>query len=454
MWLSAASGGSAVSRFTAAPALGHSFRRGTRSHDGCPHRPIVLSVFEKNRILQMNFKDLGLPAVLTDKCEQMGYTEPTPIQKQAIPIVLEGGDLIACAETGTGKTAAFLLPILHQLNTGKRPVGTKVLVLAPTRELANQTDAFCRQFAPKGITCASIIGGTGYKNQTDALRRGSTVIVATPGRLIDFMEQGLINFSGLTTLVLDEADRMLDMGFLPAIRRIIKALPVKRQTLFFSATMSSEIERIAYSILKDPRFVEVSPRGRAAGTIHQSAYPVDQASKTTLLLDLLERERFERVLVFTRTKRGADRLAHILEKREHSSNRIHGDRSQSQREAALKAFKTGKTRVLVATDVAARGIDIESVSHVINYDIPEVPEDYVHRIGRTGRAGSMGRAITLFTTAEEHSMKAIERLTGQKVDRVFLPGFGGQMQSGTGPVRKITAGGPKRFRSFGSRRSR
>ena len=400
----------------------------------------------------MNFRDLGLPAVLTDKCEQMGYTKPTPIQKQAIPVVLAGGDLIACAETGTGKTAAFLLPILHKLNTGKRPVGTKVLILAPTRELANQTDVFCRQFAPKGITCTSIIGGTGYKAQENALRRNPTIIIATPGRLIDFMDRGLIDYSGLTTLVLDEADRMLDMGFLPAIRRIVKAVPSTRQTLFFSATMSSEIERIAYSILKDPDFIEVSPRGTAAGTVHQTAYPVDQASKTTLLLDLLEKEKFERVLVFTRTKRAADRIAHILEKREHSSNRIHGDRSQSQREAALKAFKTGKTRVLVATDVAARGLDIESVSHVINYDIPEAPEDYVHRIGRTGRAGSTGRAITLFTTAEEHSMKAIEKLTGQKVDRVLMPGFGGQLLTQTATIKNT--GSPRRFRSYGSRRSR
>lgn len=400
----------------------------------------------------MNFKDLGLPAVLTDKCEQMGYREPTPIQKQAIPVVLDGGDLIACAETGTGKTAAFLLPILHKLNTGKRPVGTKVLILAPTRELANQTDVACREFAPKGITCTSIIGGTGYKAQENALRRNPTIIIATPGRLIDFMERGMVDFSGLTTLVLDEADRMLDMGFLPAIRRIVKAVPSARQTLFFSATMSSEIERIAASILKNPDFIEVSPRGTAAGTVHQIAYPVDQASKTTLLLDLLEKERFERVLVFTRTKRSADRIAHILEKREHSSNRIHGDRSQSQREAALRSFKTGKTRVLVATDVAARGLDIESVSHVINYDIPEAPEDYVHRIGRTGRAGSSGRAITLFTTAEEHSMKAIEKLTGQTVDRVLLPGFGGQLLTQTAAFKNT--GNARRFRSYGSRRSR
>jgi ATP-dependent RNA helicase RhlE len=399
----------------------------------------------------MNFKDLGLHDALTRQCEQMGYTEPTPIQKQAIPVIFEGSDLVACAETGTGKTAAFLLPTLHKLMTGKRPVGTKILVLAPTRELANQTEDFCRRFAPKGITCAALIGGTGYGKQTQALKRNPTIIVATPGRLMDFMQQGLVDFSGLTTLVLDEADRMLDMGFLPSIKRIVKTLPTNRQTLFFSATMSNEIERIAYSLLNNPKFVEVSARGKAAGTIQQVAYPVDQAWKTTLLLDLLEKEKFERVLVFTRTKRGADRIAHILEKRDHSSNRIHGDRSQPQREAALKDFKSGKTRVLVATDVAARGIDIESVSHVINYDIPEAPEDYVHRIGRTGRAGSTGRAITLFTVAEEHSMKAIEKLTGQTVDRVLLPDFGGQVMTQTNL--KSTAS-PRRFRSFGSRRSR
>ena len=223
---------------------------------------------------------------------------------------------------------------------------------------------------------------------------------------------------------------MLDMGFLPSIKRIVKVIPAKRQTLFFSATMSPEIEHIAYAMLKDPTFIEVSPRGQgSAGLIEQTAYPVAQQFKMPLLLDLLDKEDFDRVLVFTRTKRGADRIAHILEKRDHKSNRIHGDRSQSQREAALKSFKTGHTNVLVATDVAARGIDIDSVSHVINYDIPEAPEDYVHRIGRTGRAGNKGRAITLFTIAEEHSMRAIERLTGERVERVVLPDFGGHTVS-------------------------
>jgi ATP-dependent RNA helicase RhlE len=401
----------------------------------------------------MNFKELGLQPYFTGKCEQMGYTEPTPIQKQAIPILLNGGDIIACAETGTGKTAAFLLPILQMLGNNKGKPGTRVLVLSPTRELANQTEAFCRQFAPKGISCTAIIGGSGYKRQMDSLRRGANIIIATPGRLIDFMDQGLIDFRSLTTLVLDEADRMLDMGFLPSIKRIAKVIPVKRQTLFFSATMSPEIEHIAYSMLKDPTFIEVSPRGKASGLIEQTAYPVAQQSKMPLLLDLLDKEDFDRVLVFTRTKRGADRIAHILEKREHKSNRIHGDRSQSQREAALKSFKSGHTNVLVATDVAARGIDIDSVSHVINYDIPEAPEDYVHRIGRTGRAGNKGRAITLFTLAEEHSMRAIERLTGEKVERVILPDFGGHQAASPAPVKR-SAPARKTFRSFGPRRGR
>lgn len=401
----------------------------------------------------MTFNDLGLLPVFTDKCEQMGYTQPTPIQEQAIPVVLDGRDIFACAETGTGKTAAFLLPILQLLAADKNRRGTSVLILSPTRELANQTEAACRQFAPKGVTCTAIIGGAGYNKQIQALRRGCDIIVATPGRLIDFMDQGMLNFSKLTTLVLDEADRMLDMGFLPAIKRITKVIPAKRQTLFFSATMSSDIEHIAMSMLSDPEFVEVSVRGKAAVLIEQTAYPVAAQSKTVLLLDLLEKEDFDRVLVFTRTKRGADRLAHILEARSHKSNRIHGDRSQSQREAALRSFKSGHTSILVATDVAARGIDIDSVSHVINYDIPEVAEDYVHRIGRTGRAGKTGRAITLFTTAEEHSMRAIEKLTGQKVERILLPDFGGALIASAIPSGK---GGPakKNFRSFRPRRFR
>lgn len=402
----------------------------------------------------MSFKNLGLHSAFADRCERLGYIEPTPIQKQAIPVVLQGGDVIACAETGTGKTAAFLLPILNRQVRFLNKKGLRVLILSPTRELTTQIEAACRQFMPKGITCAAIIGGTGYSKQIQALKQGANILIATPGRLIDFMEQGMVSFKELDTLVLDEADRMLDMGFLPAIRRIVTAIPEKRQTLFFSATMAGDIEQIAMSIVKQPEFIEVSKRGSAAVTVEQRAYPVAQQHKLSLLLELLEKEAFERVLVFTRTKRGADRIAHILEKRDHKSNRIHGDRSQSQREAALRNFRAGKTRVLVATDVAARGIDIDSVSHVINYDIPEAPEDYVHRIGRTGRAGNAGRAITLFTLAEEHSMRAIERLTGKQVERVLLPDFGGH----SAPAIDSTGGRPvgrtRSVRSFGGRRRR
>jgi len=398
----------------------------------------------------MTFKELGLQSALAEKCESLGFTEPTPIQQQAIPAVLEGADIIACAETGTGKTAAFLLPLIQRLSENK-PKGVAVLVLAPTRELATQIEAACRQFAPKKLRCVALIGGAGYKQQTEGLR-GANIIVATPGRLIDFMGQGAINFSGLQTLVLDEADRMLDMGFLPAIRRILETIPKKRQTLFFSATITSEVGRIADSMMNSrPQYIEVSRNGQTTELIQQTAYPVAAQSKTVLLLDLLEREKFERVLVFTRTKRGADRLSHILEARSHKANRIHGDRSQAQREAALRGFKNGNTRVLIATDVAARGIDIDSVSHVINYDVPEVAEDYVHRIGRTGRAGNKGRAITLVSPGEELTMRSIERLTGHTVERVLLPDFGGVLPTFEKPKKPVPPFGRSRGRYSRSR---
>lgn len=399
----------------------------------------------------MNFRELGLRAEMADMCKRIGFAEPTPIQTKAIPVILQDGDVIGTAETGTGKTAAFLLPIIQKVCAKYRPATMTVLVLAPTRELATQIEAECRKFSPKGVTCACLIGGTGYGKQTQALKRGVNILIATPGRLIDFMEQGMVNFKNLNTLVLDEADRMLDMGFLPAIKRIVKACPEQRQTLFFSATMAGEIEHIARQIVKDPTYVEASKRGKAAVTIEQKAYPVAHQFKVPLLLDLLGKEDLERVLIFTRTKRGADRIAHILERQEHKSNRIHGDRSQSQREAALAGFKSGRTRILVATDVAARGIDIDAVSHVINYDVPAAPEDYVHRIGRTGRAGNKGQAITFFTLAEEHSLRAIEKLTGQQVERVFLPDFGG-VQPVEAAAKSASSG--RSFRSFGGRRRR
>jgi ATP-dependent RNA helicase RhlE len=310
--------------------------------------------------------------------------------------------------------------------------GVRLLVLAPTRELASQIEASYRELAPKkSPRCACLIGGAAMGRQIEALRRGAQVVVATPGRLLDHVERGTINLSHVEFLVLDEADRMLDMGFLPAIRRVLAKLPTTRQTLLFSATMSADIEKLARSTMNQPKLIEISPRGRAAVNVEQTVYPVATESKTALLLNLLERidlfERtpLERVLVFTRTRRGAERLSHILEAREHKVNRIHADRTQPQREAALRGFKDGLTRVLVATDIASRGLDVDSVSHVINYDVPAAPEDYVHRIGRTGRAGKTGRAITLMTPAEEPSMRVIERLTGQVAERVLMPGFGG-----------------------------
>ena len=407
----------------------------------------------------MNFSELGLRPAYARRCESLGYEQPTAIQERAIPVVLTGADLIGCAETGTGKTAAFLLPTLQRMSDAPRP-GVRVLVLAPTRELVTQIDDHYKQLAPKGSPrCAAIIGGASMSRQLDALRRGAGVVVATPGRLLDHVERRTVDLSQVEVLVLDEADRMLDMGFLPAIRRILAELPEKRQTLLFSATMSHEIEELARRTMKEPQMVEVNVRGRAAVTVEQMAYTVALESKTALLLDLLERERdnFERVLVFTRTRRGAERLSHILLARDHKVNRIHADRTQPQREAALRGFKEGQTRVLVATDIAARGIDVESISHVINYDVPEAPEDYVHRIGRTGRAGKIGRAITLVTPVDELSMRAIERLTGQSVERISVPSFGGAPVAPRATVkpfgRPMRGSGSSTRRSFRPRRA-
>ncbi|HEY7784261.1 MAG TPA: DEAD/DEAH box helicase, partial [Pyrinomonadaceae bacterium] len=384
------------------------------------------------RRILMSFSKLGLAPAQLRSCESLGYSQPTPIQQQGIPVVLSGSDLIGCAETGTGKTAAFLLPIIQNLSVKRTEEGARtkskvrVLILAPTRELATQIEKNYRELNPNRSTrSATVIGGTSMSRQIDSLRRGATVVIATPGRLLDLVERRAVDLSNIEVLVLDEADRMLDMGFLPSIRRVLSMVPANRQTLLFSATMSAEIEKLARSTMRQPKLIEVSQRGKAASLVEQTAYPVAQESKTALLLDLLERERFERVLVFTRTRRGAERLSHILLARNHSVNRIHADRTQSQRESALRSFRDGKTRVLIATDIAARGLDVDSVSHVINYDVPSAPEDYVHRIGRTGRAGNQGRAITIVTPVDEFSMRGIERLTGELVRRIVLPGFGG-----------------------------
>jgi ATP-dependent RNA helicase RhlE len=387
----------------------------------------------------MNFSQLGLADAQLRVCESLGYSNPTPIQIKAIPIILSGEDVIGCAETGTGKTAAFLLPIIQNLSVKPRP-GVRVLVLAPTRELAFQIQKnYAELNHLKANRCVLVIGGANMRTQIADLRRRPTIVIATPGRLLDLTERGAIDLSTLEVLVLDEADRMLDMGFLPAIRRVLAMLPAKRQTLLFSATMSTTIESLARSTMKQPKLVEVSPRGRTAQMVEQTVYSVSLDNKTALLLDLLERENekdaLEKVLVFTRTRRGSERLSHLLKARNHSVNRIHADRSQPQREAALRGFRDGQTRVLVATDIAARGLDIDAVSHVINYDVPAVPEDYVHRVGRTGRAGKQGKAITIVTPIDELSMKAIERLIGQPVKRIVPEGFGGVQPSATRAVK-------------------
>ena len=376
----------------------------------------------------MKFSELGLTGAQLSACESLGYKIPTPIQTKAIPTILCGQDLIGCAETGTGKTAAFLLPIIQRIGESSR-AGLRVLVLAPTRELALQIEKNYRELnRVKSNRSVTVMGGANIRAQVADLRRGATVVIATPGRLLDLIERGAINLSTVEVLVLDEADRMLDMGFLPAIKRVLAKLPVKRQTLLFSATMSSSIESLARSTMTAPKLVEVSARGRAAQMVEQTAYTVAQENKTALLLDLLERqheeESLEKVLVFTRTRRGSERLSHILKARNHRVNRIHADRSQPQREAALREFRDGRARVLVATDIAARGLDVDAVTHVINYDVPNAPEDYVHRVGRTGRAGNQGKAITIVTPVDELSMRAIERLTGQRVKRLVPEGFG------------------------------
>ena len=408
----------------------------------------------------MNFSDLGLTDAQLCVCESLGYQNPTPIQAAAIPNILKGDDVIGCAETGTGKTAAFLLPIIQKISQHSRP-GVRVLVIAPTRELALQIDRnYTSLNHVKANRSAIVIGGANLRTQTTSLKRGASVVIATPGRLLDLVERKAINLSTVEVLVLDEADRMLDMGFLPAIRRVLAILPAKRQTLLFSATMSPSVESLARSTMKQPQLIEVSPRGRAARMVEQTAYSVSQENKTALLLDLLEREResesLEKVLVFTRTRRGAERLSHILKARDHSVNRIHADRSQPQRETALRDFREGRSRVLVATDIAARGLDVDAVSHVINYDVPAAPEDYVHRVGRTGRAGKTGQAISIVAPVDELSMRAIERLTGQEVKRVVPNGFGG-LQPVAAPTRTFARFARARsttVRSFRPRRAR
>ncbi|WP_338860185.1 DEAD/DEAH box helicase [Mycetohabitans rhizoxinica] len=375
----------------------------------------------------MSFNSLGLSEPLVRAVNELGYTTPTPIQRQAIPAVLGGDDLLAGAQTGTGKTAGFTLPILERLShsratSGKIPV--RALILTPTRELAAQVEQSVREYG-KYLKLRSTVmfGGVGINPQIDALRRGVDIVVATPGRLLDHLQQRTIDLSSLQILVLDEADRMLDMGFIHDIKRVLKYLPSQRQNLLFSATFSDEIKALADNLLDSPALIEVARRNTTAETVTQTIYPVDRDRKRELLTHLIKAHNWFQVLVFTRTKHGANRLAEQLTKDGISALAIHGNKSQAARTRALSEFKDGTLQVLVATDIAARGIDIDQLPHVVNFDLPNVPEDYVHRIGRTGRAGATGEAVSLVCIDEHQLLTDIERLIKRTLPREVIAGF-------------------------------
>jgi len=375
----------------------------------------------------MPFRSLGLEANILKAVQEAGYTEPTPIQAAAIPQILAGHDLIGIAQTGTGKTAAFVLPILAKLAglmVGGQRRRSRALVVAPTRELVVQIEENVRAYAKHlPLRMATVFGGVGERPQIDALRSGVDIVVATPGRLLDLMGQRCADFSGLQFLVLDEADRMLDMGFLPDIRRIVKALPPKRQTLLFSASLSREIEEVTREFLHAPKTVQIGRRANPAETVTQLVYEVPKHLKPALLAHLLRDPSFDTVLVFTRMKHGADRVARKLESGGIKTGTLHSNRSQNQRLRALKDFKSGAVRVLVATDIAARGIDVDGISHVVNYDFPMHSEDYVHRIGRTGRAHAVGDAISFVTPDDRDALRALERFIGRGIVRKRAEGF-------------------------------
>lgn len=352
----------------------------------------------------------------------IGYQEPTPIQLRAIPLILEGRDVIGSAQTGTGKTAAFALPIMSRL--GKHQPYSRVLILEPTRELAAQVETAFRDLARfTNLNIAVLFGGVGYGAQRQALSRGADIIVATPGRLLDLMTQGSCKLDKIEFLVLDEADRMLDMGFLPDVKRIVQKCPRQRHSSLFSATIPPEIEGLIKWAMHDPVTVEIGLRRTPAETIKHVIYPVSDSQKTDLLLELLHRANYDSVIVFCRTKHGADRVAGLLKKNNHAVAVLHSNRTQREREQALQGFRNGRFEVLVATDIAARGLDIAEVSHVINYDVPQHPEDYIHRIGRTGRMEAKGNAFTLMIAEEARHVQAIERFISQKIPRLKLEGF-------------------------------
>jgi ATP-dependent RNA helicase RhlE len=398
----------------------------------------------------MTFDELGLSAPLLQALEEKGYSEPTPIQAAAIPAVLSGRDLMAAAQTGTGKTAGFTLPILELLHArgDSHPHRIRVLVLTPTRELAAQVaESVTTYGAHLPYKSAVIFGGVKSNPQIATLRKGVDILVATPGRLLDLHQQGEVKFSELEVLVLDEADRMLDMGFIHDIRRILKLLPQKRQNLMFSATFAPEIRALAKTITNDPQEVSVSPANATADRVEQWVYPVDKKQKPELLLDLVVRNNWQQVLVFSRTKHGANRLATFLEKFGVDAAAIHGNKSQGARTRALAGFKQGKVRVLVATDIAARGLDIEQLPLVVNFDLPNVPEDYVHRIGRTGRAGLSGHAYSLVSADEIKQLNDIEQVIQRHLTREYVDGFEpGHDLPQSAPLRKPRGGGQARPR--------
>jgi ATP-dependent RNA helicase RhlE len=368
----------------------------------------------------MLFEQLGLIEPIRKALQKEGYTTPTPIQEQAIPVVLEGKDLLGCAQTGTGKTAAFAIPIIQLLEADKRNIKgykhIRALVLTPTRELAAQiSESFGAYGKYTGITKEVIFGGVSQHHQTIALRNGTDVLIATPGRLLDLMNQGYVHLDHLEFFVLDEADRMLDMGFIHDVKKIIRELPQQKQTLFFSATMPPQIAQLAAALLHQPVKVEVTPVSTTAEKIDQSVFFVSKKDKLSLLVHLLEEKKITRTLVFTKTKHGADKITKDLKKMNINAAAIHGNKTQSAREAALYQFKNHKIKVLVATDIAARGIDVDELTHVINFDLPDVPETYVHRIGRTGRAGSEGMALSFCDSSERGSLKDINKLIGLKI---------------------------------------
>ncbi|WP_305075328.1 DEAD/DEAH box helicase [Propionivibrio sp.] len=374
----------------------------------------------------MKFTELGLAPEILRAIADQGYETPTPIQAQAIPVVLAGHDLMACAQTGTGKTAGFTLPIINRLANSKTtgPRKIRVLILTPTRELAAQVEESVRTYgAHLPVKSLVIFGGVGINPQIAALKKGVDILVATPGRLLDHAQQRTVDLSGIDVLVLDEADRMLDMGFIHDIRKVLALLPKKRQNLLFSATFSDEIRTLAGSFLVDPEYVESERRNTASELVTQYVYKVDRERKRDLLIDLIKEKGWHQVLVFTRTKWGANGLAEKLTKAGIGADAIHGNKSQGARTRALGDFKNGKLHVLVATDIAARGIDIDELPHVVNYELPNVPEDYVHRIGRTGRAGSEGSAVSLVCVDEHKLLKDIERLIRKPIDVLLHPGY-------------------------------